>query len=170
VVFDGGGKWARYETPFIFYFSLIHDGEGRTKSIFLPFICRLRFFEIRVDFRPENVHDFEVLSFLMGSLCISLTSPATLEHLKFNIWFNNDSIDEEEEEMFYENLRDADAWSYLDSITTHPSGSRLQRVDININCSFRCGVLNAGLPLLRSKGILFVKAVMDWQSPYDLYE
>jgi hypothetical protein len=37
---------------------------------------------------------------------------------------------------FYENLRDADTWSHLDSITSHPTGSRLQRVDININ-SFR---------------------------------
>jgi hypothetical protein len=111
----------------------------------------------------------------MGSLCISLTSPATLEHLKFNISFRGYNIDiiNVDEEWFYENLRDADAWSYLDSITSHPTGSRLQRVDINIVYSFLYDdgvelerpdenkVSNAildGLPLLRSKGILFVEA------------
>ena len=64
-------------------------------------------------------------------------------------------------------------WSYLDSITTHPAGPRLQRVDININYSFCSGddgeepeenkvmplkALFDGLPLLHMKGILFVKA------------
>jgi hypothetical protein len=55
---------------------------------------------------------------------------------------------------------------------THPNGSRLQRVVININYSIRSesnydndkdDVLKAvldGLPLLRTKGILFVKAAM----------
>ena len=76
-----------------------------------------------------------------------------------------------EEGLFFENLRVADAWCHLDSITSHPTGSRLQRVDININYSFRYDdnvgepdeneVLNAvldSLPLLHTKGILFVKA------------
>jgi hypothetical protein len=171
VALDGGGN-TRYEAPFICYFSLIYDGEGSTEPIFLPFICRLRFLEIGVRLGSATMHDFDILSFLMGSLCISLTSPATLEHLKFNISFSsyNDFI-LYREEWFYEQLRDADAWSYLDSITSHPIGSQLQRVDINIDYAFRCNdnvgepdedeVLNAvldGLRLLCTKGILFVEA------------
>ena len=74
---------------------------------------------------------------------------------------------------FFYNLRDGDVWSYLDSITTHPTGSRLHRVDINIinkhdfqydangakpdNTEFSESLLDV-LPLLRKKGILFVKA------------
>jgi hypothetical protein len=128
-------------------------------------MCRLRFFEICVNLRPVTMYDFQVLSFMMGSLRISLTSPATLEHLKIDISVNSDCIDEEW--RFYENLGGADAWSYLDSITSHPTGSRLQRVDIIIDCfsswhsdneDFDAGesVLES-LPLLHSKGILFVK-------------
>ena len=65
-------------------------------------------------------------------------------------------------------------WSYLDSIiTTYPTGSRLRRVDININYFLYeenedgneavedeiLKVVLDGLPLLRMmKGILFVKA------------
>jgi hypothetical protein len=135
-------------------------------------MCRLRFFEIDIRLGSATVHDFDNLSFLMSSLCISLTSPATLEHLKFDIWFRgskNRFIDREEE--FFEHLRDAYAWSRLDSLTSHPTGSRLQRVDINIGYFFRYddyvreffedNVLNAvldGLPLLHTKGILFVEA------------
>jgi nicotinic acid mononucleotide adenylyltransferase len=113
---------------------------------------------------------FDIMSPLMRSLSISLTSPATLEHLEFNI------------ETFYEDLCGADAWRHLDSwsdldsITTHPTGSRLQRVDIKISYSFRYyynmqlhkdkpevvkAVLD-GLPLLRAKGILFVEATV-WE-------
>jgi hypothetical protein len=110
----------------------------------------------------------------MGSLCGSLTSPATLEHLELNIWFRGASNEFEfydDEFNFYVALRDADGWRQLDSIATHPSGSRLQRVDISINYSFdddgeesdrdklSKAVLD-GLPLLRTKGILFVKAVL----------
>jgi hypothetical protein len=72
----------------------------------------------------------------------------------------------------FEDLRHADVWSHLDSIITHPIGSRLQRVDINVPYCFsydydggeepdRTEVeepfLDA-LPLLRQKGILFVEA------------
>jgi hypothetical protein len=135
-------------------------------------MCRLRFFEIDVKLGSSNEDDFNTLSFLMGSLCISLTSPATLEHLKFDITFD----DEGKDERFFENLRDADAWRHLDSITSHPTGSRLQRVDINIDYLYgydydypdekpdKNEVMNAvldGLPLLRSKGVLFVKAVWE---------
>ena len=139
-------------------------------------MSRLRFFEINVRFGFENWHDFDILSFLMVSLCINLTSPATLEHLKFNISFGAPDYDfTYEEEEFYEDLRDADAWRHVDSIISHPAGSRLQRVDVNINCSIRYSddnplehdeneVLNAvldGLPLLRTKGILFVEAFSE---------
>jgi len=79
-------------------------------------------------------------------------------------------------DAFYHDLRDDDVWSHLDSIITHPTGSRLQRVDIDIRYSFRDddnvtepddddiveAVLD-GLPLLREKGILFVEAVVGRQ-------
>ena len=130
-------------------------------------MCRLlRFFEIHIELGPATRRDFNILSSLMGSLCISLTSPATLQHLKFNIsfdgsdkYFNHDA--------FYEDLHDAEVWRHLDSITSHPNGSRLQRVDINIDYEFGYDndpnediVLEAvldSLPLLRAKGILFVE-------------
>ena len=108
----------------------------------------------------------------MASLSISLTSPATLEHLEFNIRFRG-GMDDFNFHSFYMVLRVADAWRHLDSITTHPAGSLLQRVDINIDYAFRYNedgaepdkdeVLKAvldALPLLRRKGILFVKAVV----------
>ena len=77
--------------------------------------------------------------------------------------------------IFYDNLGDADVWSHLDSIATHPAGSRL-RVDItsNIDYAFTRHIDNDhweeldddvilkavvdSLPLLRTKGILFVKS------------
>ena len=137
-------------------------------------MCRLRFFEINARLGFVTMHDFDILSFLMGSLCISLTYPATLEHLKFNIWFRGSNNGLEEE--FFSDLRDAyaRAWTRLDYLSSHPIGSRLQRVDININYSFRHdddvrelyeddvsnAVLDA-LPLLRTKGILFVEAVSE---------
>ena len=158
------------------YLPLIQNTEGPTESMFLPFMCHLRFFEISVKLGSATMDDFDTLSFLMGSLCISLTCPATLEYLQFNIWFSdadNTFIIHREYE-FYEDLRYAEAWSHLDSITTHPTGAQLQRVDINIHYSFRydnfvqepCehevekAVLD-GLPLLRAKGILFVEANVD---------
>ena len=120
----------------------------------------------------DDEYDLYILTFkfLMDSLSISLTTPSTLEHLKLNIRFHNNCLN-----PFYENLRDA--WSHLDSFTTHSAGSRLQRVDINIEYSFRIWesygddgeldefdedellkAVHDGLPLLRSKGILFVEA------------
>jgi hypothetical protein len=154
------------------YISLIRDMEGPTESIFLPFMCRLRFFEIDVNPASASMRDFNILSFLMRSLCVSLTVPATLEHLKLKIWFRGDD-NHFDHYGFYEDLRDADVWSHLDSIITHPTGSRLQRVDIDINYAFRYDddvmephndeILKAvldGLPLLREKGILFVDATV----------
>jgi hypothetical protein len=106
----------------------------------------------------------------MRSLRVSLTSPATLEHLKFDIVFEGNSNHFNYYKLF-DDLRDADVWRHLDSIITHPTGSRLQRVDIDIKYSFRydddvlepdnTGILEAvlgALPLLREKGILFVEA------------
>jgi hypothetical protein len=102
----------------------------------------------------------------MGTLSISLTSP---EHLGFNIRFRGyNKIDN----SFYENLRNA--WSDLNSITTHLTSSRLQRVDIGITYAFHLKrddgaepvkdeflkAVFCGLPLLHKKGILFVEAVL----------
>jgi hypothetical protein len=141
---------------------------------------RLRFFEINVNLNCESVYDFDFLPSLMDSLCISLTSrsPATLEHLKLNIRFRG-YANHFDSNIFYKNLRCADVWRLLDSIATHPTGSRLQRVDI-INYFFRYDddrgepeedeVLRAvldGLPLLRTKGILFVEAAVgEWAEPF----
>ena len=133
-------------------------------------MSQLRVFEIHINPSSATMSDFAVLSFLMCSLCASLTSPATLEHLKLNITFdgNDNSFNFY---TFYRDLRDDDVWVHLDSIVTHPTGSRLQRVDIDITYCFRYDddvtepysdeilepVLDA-LPLLRDKGILFVEA------------
>ena len=132
-------------------------------------MSRLRFLEIYIDLGPATRFDFDILSFLMSSLYISLTSPATLEHLGFNIQFG--VIRNFDFNTFCESL--GYPWSQLDSITTHPAGSRLQRVDINISYAFLYDeegekpdddrVLKAvldGLPLLRAKGILFLKAIV----------
>lgn len=159
------------------YFSLIGDKEGSTEPIFLPFMCHLRFFEIYISLGSGIMYDFEVLSFLIGSLCVSLTSPATLKHLEFNIRFRGgyDMDNDFDSDIFYENLRGADVWSHLDSIITRPTGSRLQQVDINIYCSYpydyvgegpeKDRVLKAvldGLPFLRTEGILrFVEVTFE---------
>jgi hypothetical protein len=151
------------------YFSLTRDMEGPTEPIFLPFMCRLRYFEINANPDSADMDDFNILSFLIRSLCVSLTSPATFEHLKLKICFcGHHNFDYR---RLPEELRNADIWSHLNSIITRPIGSRLKRVDIEIKYTFRHGekpdnndeILKAvlcGLPLLRKKGILFVKAIM----------
>ena len=155
------------------YFSLICDMEGPTEPIFMPFMSRLRVFEIYVNPFSATMSDFDILSFLMRSLCVSLTSPATLEHLKFAIVFECNDNNFNYYTLF-DDLRDADVWSHLDSIITHPTGSRLPRVDIDIKYKFRYddnvvepdnteileAVLDA-LPLLREKGILFIEAAVS---------
>ena len=147
--------------------------EGPTEPIFLPFMCCLRVFEIYVHPHSAWMNNFGILSFLMRSLRVSLTTPATLEHLKFKIVFEGNSNHSNYYTLF-DDLRDADVWRHLDSIITHPTGSRLQSVDIDIRYSFRYDdevlghdesevqepVLDA-LPLLREKGILFVKATVN---------
>ena len=99
----------------------------------------------------------------MGSLSISLTSP---EHMEFSIRFNG--YNSTNYYPFYEHLRNA--WRHLDSIATHSTSSRLQRVDINVKYVFHrdttrkpdenkiSEAVHDGLPLLRTKGVLFVKA------------
>ena len=144
-----------------------------TKPIFIPFMCRLRVFEI--DYHPSSaeIRDLRTLSFMIQSLLLSLTSPPTLEHLKLGITFSG-KRNYVDRYSFYKDLRDADLWCHLDSIVTQPSGSRLQRVDIDINYAFRthCYVFKSdgakpiqdALPLLREKGILFVEAkVKTWE-------
>ena len=142
--------------------------KGPTEPIFVPFMCRPRSLDI---FTEDG---FDVLSIWMCSLCDSLTSPATLERLKLKIVFSYPyDVDD-----FFENLRDAHGWSQLDSIITHPTGSRLQRVDIYIRGTvyeededlydrYRefdpnevdevSKAVNDSLPLLCEKGILFVE-------------
>jgi hypothetical protein len=154
------------------YFSLTGDVEGPTEPIFLPFMSRLRVFEIDIDPSSATMSDFDILSFLMHSLRVSLTSPATLKHIKFDIVFEGRSNSFNYYSLL-DDLRDAEVWRHLDSIITHPTGSRLQRVDINIKYSFRYDddgnepsnteveepVFDA-LPLLHKKGILFVEATL----------
>jgi len=150
-----------------FYSRPVH---GPTEPIFLPFMCRLRVLNIYINPYSATMSDFGILSFLMHSLRVSLTSPATLEHIKFDIVFDGNDNHFDYYALF-DDLRNADVWSHLDSIITHPTGSRLQRVDINIKYSFRYDddvgepdedevmILDA-LPLLREKGILFVEATV----------
>ena len=94
------------------YISLIQDTEVPTESIFLPFMCHLRFLEININLLSVKSYDFYILSFLMSSLRISLASPATLEHLEFNIWFGGGSdefyFEYWYDYAFYDALRDAD--------------------------------------------------------------
>jgi len=161
-------------------FSLIWDiggrMEGLTEPIFLPFMCHLRVLEINID-SSSTMHNLDILSFVMRSLCISLTSPATLEHLTLDITFEGDDchFDYDEWDEFCMDLRDADFWKHLDSVITHPTGSRLQRVDINIGYAFYddddmvevntdeiLSAVHDGLPLLREKGILFVEPWAGW--------
>ena len=139
--------------------------------IFLPFMCRLRVLDIYIDPSSTRLKDFDILSFLIRSLRLSLTSPPTLEHLKLGIVFT--SYDYRFFwTAFFDELSDCDFWRHLDSIVTHPAGSRLQRVDIDIYYTFQRDdnvkepdnnevsepILDA-LPSLRKKGILFVKAI-----------
>jgi hypothetical protein len=134
-------------------------------------MCRLRFLEVYIDLGFAAMRDCNLKS-VIRSLCISLTSPATLEHLKFNIRFRC-NIYHFDPNACYEDLRHADVWRHLDSITTLTTGSRLRRVDININYAFRYHsgkekefdkykvekAVFDGLPLLHTKGILFVEVV-----------
>jgi hypothetical protein len=144
------------------------------------FMCRLRFFKVYINLGSINLDNLAIFSFLIGSraLFISLTSPATLELLRFKIRFRRRLLSFEH--TFYENPRRADVWKHLDSITSHPTGSRLRRVDISIEYTLHFhdyedrfdnlkdelekSVLDcSSLPSLCSKGILFVEPL---HSPY----
>ena len=56
-------------------------------------MCRLRFLESYINISSTSMHSFNMLSLLIGSLCISLTSPATLERLKFNVLLGGSTYD-----------------------------------------------------------------------------
>ncbi|KIK07011.1 hypothetical protein K443DRAFT_673907 [Laccaria amethystina LaAM-08-1] len=58
-----------------------------TEAVFLPFMSHLRVLEMDINPSSATMFDFAILSFLTRSLCASLTSPVTLEHLKLNITF-----------------------------------------------------------------------------------
>ena len=136
----------------------------------MPFMWHLRVLEIHAVLYSGIMGALDTMSVLIRSLLLSLTSPTPLEHIEFNIVFKG-YRDYFDYDWFRDTLRDADLWSHLNSIITHPTGSRLQRVDINFEYTFRYNdnvvepdnakiselVLDA-LPLLHEKGILFVKA------------
>lgn len=141
--------------------------------MFLPFMCRLLYFETSVGVPADGLYtdsNLAALSVLMRSLYMSLTPPATLEHLKLHLYFLD--LDDFDMDSFYAELHDDDIWSILDSIVTRPIGSQLKRVDIKIESYFREDVwginvenheenlleaiLNS-LPLLHKKDILIIQ-------------
>ena len=69
--------------------------EGATEPIFLPFMYHLHVFEIYICPDPA------IFSLLMCSLCISLTSPATLELIKVNFIFDSNDNYYDNELMIY---------------------------------------------------------------------
>jgi hypothetical protein len=87
----------------------------------------LRYFKVVVDIDL----DCDNLCFLIRSLLFSLASHAILEHIELKISFRS-YHDHLNYYGLFEGLRGVDFWNHLDSITAHPIGSRLQRVDINI--------------------------------------
>jgi len=148
------------------YFSLILDIESLPKPIFLPFMSHPRVVEIDASPYSTTIRDMNILSFMIRTLGVSLASPATLEHLKFSIEIESDD-DHFNGNAIFDDLRYADVWKHLDSFSTHPSCSRLQRVDIEIKFEDNLvgydetkvvkPILDA-LPLLGRRGILFVKS------------
>jgi hypothetical protein len=137
------------------------------EPIFLPFMCRLRGLVVNIVSSSTSMSDIKVLSFIMHSLRISLTAPPTLEHLTFCLVF--EPWGENFPPTFSDDMRNANFWNDLDSFVTHPTASWLQRVDIDISYN-RVDPLYwpdhdkvvesvlGSLPLLRERGILFVRA------------
>src|SRR6266508_3303287 len=135
--------------------------------MFLPFMSHLHILEIYVNPYSTTIGHFDILTFLILSLHASSSSPATLEHLKFSITI---LVDENmlDNDGFYDNLYSDNVWRHLDSITIHPTGSQLQRVEVDIKFCYDNDddTVDTGedvlepifdeLPLLREKGILFV--------------
>jgi hypothetical protein len=128
----------------------------------MPFIYRLRIFEIYIDLRSGTEHDFQVVSYFLLTLCVSLTAPAMLQYLQVNIGIRNF-----DPTTFYDNIRNV--WSPLDCLATLPTASQLQRVIIKIIYMYGFGVdepqiyasevavaVFEALPLLSMSGILFV--------------
>ena len=141
-------------------------------------MSRLRCLEIYIDLSSGDDHDFHVLSFFMLSLSISLAHPSVLQHLAFNIRFHDPDPD-----LFYHKLNNI--WSPLNDITFYPTTSWLQRVEVNISYLFRYDndeeepvmdevskAVLEGLPILNTRGILFVEATLgelsdDSEPSYD---
>jgi hypothetical protein len=154
------------------YFSLIWYIADLPEPTFLPLMSHLRVFTLCINPLPPGtwINDFDILPFLIQSLLVTLSSPATLEHVKLYLDFS----DVEDRDALLDDLHDAGVWKQLDSIITHPTGSRLQRVDINIayqpaSDNESDDIVGTGeadvanrifdaLPLLREKGVLFVEA------------
>ena len=132
-------------------------------------MSHLRVLEFYVDPHSTTISHFSILSFFIRSLRVSSSSPATLEHLKFNITVhvNEDMLDND---AYYDDLYYDVVWSYLDSIATHPAGSRLQRVDVDVNFHYDntddddveatesdFEPILEELPSLQERGILFTQ-------------
>jgi hypothetical protein len=132
-------------------------------------MCHLRGLVVNITSRSlaPTLSDIKAMSFIMHSLRISLTAPPTLERLTFCLVF--EPWGKNFPPTFSHDMRNANFWNDLDSFVTHPTASRLQRVDIDISYS-RVDPLYwpdhdkvvesilGSLPLLRERGILFVRA------------
>jgi hypothetical protein len=137
--------------------------EDLPEPTFLPLMSHLRVFTLWISLLPgTSISYFDILPFMIHSLLVSLSSPATLEHLKLYL----DYLDVDNRDALHDDLHITGVWSLLDSIITHPTGSRLQRVDIayqlasdDENDDIVNRTFNA-LPLLREKGVLFVEATV----------
>ena len=86
MVFSDPVRGTRFPTSA--YFLLIQDIDCPTEPIFLPFMSRLRRLDIFIEPEATVWGDINVLSLLIRSLCISLTTPSTLEQLRLNIDFD----------------------------------------------------------------------------------
>jgi hypothetical protein len=126
----------KYGIPFICLY-LTNSGCSLPfrEEIYLTFIsgCHIRFLQICL-----NANDFTILGLdlLIRSLCRSLSTtpnPSTLEYLEINLVVK---ILESSFNcyVYLQTLHDSDAWIHLDLIPTYPACSRLQRVEIKIDC------------------------------------
>jgi len=131
--------------------------------MFLPFMSHLRVLEFYVDPHSTTIDYFSILTFFIRSLRVG--SPVTLEHLNINITIhiNNEMLDNN---RYYQDLYLDEVWSYLDSMATHPAGSRLQRVSVDVSFHYDYDHMDGDadlelildeLPSLQERGILFTR-------------
>ena len=104
----------------------------------------------------------------MLSLSISLSAPSVLQHLEFHIRFFDPDFN-----FFLDNVRNI--WSPFDFVTTLPTTSFLQEVNINIEFLFHYDdevepawthteisqAVYDGLPLLQTRHILYVNSTLE---------